>query len=622
MLRTIGIRGTTVLAALSTFALAAPANAQPAPRALATAVELVSVGPGGVYPNNQADDPAISGDGSAVAFSTHATNLGGGADPFQDVFVRDRGAATTTLVSVDDGGGPADGSSSSPSISQDGRRIAFLSTARDLVADDDSIGTGVYVRDLDTGDTELVSVATDGGGANGGSSGAAISADGEHVVFSSDATNLVPGDSNGFKDVFVRHLESGTTELVSISTTGGPSNHVSGYGAISADGRLVAFDSVASNISAGPHNFLISDIFVRDLDTDVTTLLTLDEAGNAADGDSHSARISGDGTRVAFTSFADDLAPTPPGDREVFVLDRGTGDIAVASATPDGGSGNDTTVLTLGALSHDGRYLAMDTDATDLVLCGTMPGAVVRDLQSGVTDYVLRRPDGSEGGGRSPTISADGTEVGLETGGGGFLPSPPLHSLAWVASDLEFGPHPLFSDVLDTHPFRCDIEWLVDHEIAAGFPDGTFVPTLPLSRQAMAAFLYRFAGEPAFDPPSTPTFPDVATDHAFFLEIEWLAAEGVTTGSADGTFGPTRSVQRQSMAAFLYRLAGEPDFDPPTTPTFPDLDTDDVFFLEIEWLASVGVAEGFDDETFRPTFVVSRQAMAAYLHRYADWQAP
>jgi hypothetical protein len=175
-----------------------------------------------------------------------------------------------------------------------------------------------------------------------------------------------------------------------------------------------------------------------------------------------------------------------------------------------------------------------------------------------------------------------------------------------------------FWDVGVHHQFCEDIEWAALEGVAGGFADNSFRPTNPISRQAMAAFLYRLAGEPDFDPPGTPTFSDVPLSHTFFAEIEWLVAEDITGGFPNGTFRPGATVTRQAMAAFLYRLSGEPDFDPPSTPSFSDVPTSHPFFTEIEWLVAEEVASGFDDDTFRPANTVTRQATAAFSHRLID----
>src|SRR5690606_30281424 len=123
-----------------------------------------------------------------------------------------------------------------------------------------------------------------------------------------------------------------------------------------------------------------------------------------------------------------------------------------------------------------------------------------------------------------------------------------------------------FSDVPPSHPFITEIEWLIDNGITQGYSDGTFRPSDPVTRQAMAAFLYRLAGSPVYEPPTVASFTDVQAPgdgdpgHTFFAEIEWLASTGVTTGWDDGTFRPNNSVSRQAMAAFMYRLAGSPSF--------------------------------------------------------------
>jgi subtilisin family serine protease len=173
-----------------------------------------------------------------------------------------------------------------------------------------------------------------------------------------------------------------------------------------------------------------------------------------------------------------------------------------------------------------------------------------------------------------------------------------------------------FSDVLADHPFCAEIAWLVAQGITEGFPNGTFGAALSISRQAIAAFLFRYVDPPGFVPPGTARFPDVPVGSTFFEEIEWLSSAGITGGFSDGTFRPGASVTRQAMAAFLYRLAGEPPFTPPLTPTFPDVPVGSSFFHEIEWLSTTGITGGFDDGTFRPASPVTRQAMAAFLFRF------
>jgi len=182
-----------------------------------------------------------------------------------------------------------------------------------------------------------------------------------------------------------------------------------------------------------------------------------------------------------------------------------------------------------------------------------------------------------------------------------------------------------FSDVAQGHPLRASIEWLALQGITTGFPDGTFRPSLTVTRDSMAAFLYRLAGRPAFTPPAVSPFADVATSHPFYLEITWLASRGITTGTprGDGTvlFKPTAPVARDAMAAFLYRFAGSPAFADPATSPFTDVGTGHPFYTEIAWLEHEGIATGSQlpggTFAFSPTGSVTREAMAAFLHRFS-----
>jgi hypothetical protein len=133
----------------------------------------------------------------------------------------------------------------------------------------------------------------------------------------------------------------------------------------------------------------------------------------------------------------------------------------------------------------------------------------------------------------------------------------------------------------------------------------------------MAAFIYRLAMEPPFDVASQPSFNDVGTNHPFFLEIEWMADTGIATGFDGDVYKPGSNVSRQAMAAFMYRVAGEPAFFP-AGPTFDDVSPAHPFYKEIGWMADEQISTGFDDDTYRPSIAVSRQAMAAFMLRLAE----
>jgi streptogramin lyase len=171
-------------------------------------------------------------------------------------------------------------------------------------------------------------------------------------------------------------------------------------------------------------------------------------------------------------------------------------------------------------------------------------------------------------------------------------------------------PGPRFVDMAATHPFCREVAWMDEQGISTGYPDRSFRPSDSVSRQAMSAFMYRLAGEPPFADPATPTFGDVSASNPFFTEIEWMASEGITTGtpaSPKPLYKPSSPVSRGAMAAFMHRLAGEPPFSPPASPSFSDVGGGHAFFLEVEWLASEEISTGYPDGTFRPGAAVTRQ---------------
>ena len=174
-----------------------------------------------------------------------------------------------------------------------------------------------------------------------------------------------------------------------------------------------------------------------------------------------------------------------------------------------------------------------------------------------------------------------------------------------------------YDDVSDDHTFHDEIAWVTDQGIATGWPDDTFRPTREVSRQAMVAFLYRVAGEPA-GPFGDPGFDDVDDAHPFFVEIAWAVESGVASGWPDDTFRSTRPVSRQATAAFMYRAAGEP-VGPIADPGFEDVDEEHPFYDEIAWLAAAEVTEGFPDGEFKSTRTTSRMAMSAFLMRFVAW---
>jgi Tol biopolymer transport system component len=313
--------------------------------------------------------PSISADGRYVTFYSHASNLvPGDTSNVPDVFVHNRQTGQTTRVSVASDGTQGNDGSWFPSISADGRYVAFLSRASNLVPGDiNRWWYDVFVHDRQTGQTTRVSVASDGTQGNGGSRWLppSISADGRYVAFSSDASNLVPGDTNAAPDVFVHDRQTGHTSRVSVASDGTQGNAGSVGHSISADGRYVAFASGASNLVPGDTNNY-TDVFVHDRQTGQTSRVSV--ASDGTQGNRYSSRpsISADGRYVAFISEASNLVP---GDTnaaiDIFIHDRQTGQTTRVSVASDGTQGNNHSDSP--SISAVGRYVAFHSDASNLV---------------------------------------------------------------------------------------------------------------------------------------------------------------------------------------------------------------------------------------------------------------
>jgi Tol biopolymer transport system component len=317
--------------------------------------------------NDQSAYGTISADGNLVAFASNASNfVAGDSNDRTDVFVRDRVAFTTECVSVTSSGVPGDAGSGDPAMTPDGLFVVFSSGADDLVSHDDNGFGDVFLRDRRTGWTSLVSVknGTSSGG-DGESSLPSISDDGLYVAFTSQADDLVGGDTNGVSDVFVRDRHLGTTERVSVDRSGAQADGEC-YGAvISSNGRWVAFSSYADNLVDGDTNG-DSDVFVHDRVTGKTERVSVDSSGRQIGADSFLGAMSASGQVVAFSSASADLVEDDTnGMVDVFLRDRRLGVTERVSLDADGGQGDALSMPT--ALSRDGHVVAFESFSTNLV---------------------------------------------------------------------------------------------------------------------------------------------------------------------------------------------------------------------------------------------------------------
>ena len=380
----------------------------------------VSVGPGGAQGSDGSWGPAISDDGRWVAFKSAASNLvAGDTNAADDIFVHDQQTGLTSRASVGLAGVQADGGSDRPAISADGRWVAFESWASNLVTGDTNGLADVFVRDLQTGTTTRVSVGSAGTQANSSSGRAAVSADGRWVAFESQASNLVSGDTNGTFDVFVHDQQTGMTMRASVGPAGAQGNGWSEFPSISGDGRFVAFDSAAGNLVAGDTNGTY-DVFVHDRQLATTTRVSVGLGGAQTTRSSLFPSISDDGRSVAYLSGATNLVVGDTnGWQDVFVYDGQSGTTTRVSVGPGGAQGNGDSLNP--AISADGRWVAFISLSSNLVVVDTNDAAdfdvFVHDRVTATTARVSVGPGGVEanrasGGG---TISADGRSVAFDS---------------------------------------------------------------------------------------------------------------------------------------------------------------------------------------------------------------
>ena len=319
-------------------------------------IERVNVATDGTDANDQSGACFISGDGRFVVFDSAASNLiASDLNNKWDIFVADRVSGTIERIVAD---------ANVSSISADGWRVAFQSSANNLVSGDINGMSDAFVYDRQTGQVILISVDSDGTQGDGDSYWPHISPAGDHVAFSSVSQNLVSGDTNSLADAFLHDMTLGTTERISISSGGTQGDNRSVAASISADGNIVVFNSNATNmISVGPAQ---DNIFVRDRAASSTVQISTAFGGGNADAASGGGSISADGRYVVFYSDASNLVAVDGNSRmDVFVHDRITGEMAIVSIAADGTQGNGSSGWA--SISADGRYIVFESDAINLV---------------------------------------------------------------------------------------------------------------------------------------------------------------------------------------------------------------------------------------------------------------
>lgn len=644
-------------------------------------IELISRSPGGEPGNNHSMYPEISGDGRYVAFCSMANDLvSGDTNGFMDVFVRDLQTDLTLLVSVSPTG-PTNEKSTDCAISADGRYVAFQSEATNLIEGETYGWPGIYLADLATPTPSVtaVSVSWEGNAPNGSSIRPSISSDGRYVAFRSQATDLLPGDTNGFADVFLRDVVTPSTSVVSVADlTGAQGNgDVAAGTAVTPDGRYVAFASYASNLVPGDANGKC-DVFVRDLVDGRTELVSISTAGaqgnEESGGGSWMLAISDDGRYVAFASLASNLVDGDTNEAwDVFVRDRVASTTTRVSVSTAGNEGNDDAGFYSVALSADGLTSAFDSYADNLVPLDTNggPDVFVRGAQlspqapilviNGDDDYTtspdvtlsidpgdypeLRfknededwtawEPAATE---RAWTLSAgdgvkrvyiqgrSGADLSVEHYDEIFLDATAPTDLSIV---IEGGAETSLSRVVTlTLTAAGATEMRLRNESEAWIEWEPFESTRDwkLSHDRgtkTVGFQCRDAfgntSPEVTDTIQLITFTDVPEAYWAFEEIMACVDAAVVAGYPDGSYRPQVPVGRDQMAVYIARsLAGGDEYVPtgPAEASFSDVPTDHWAFDYIEYSMAQNVVQGYPDGEYKPLLEVDRAQMAVYIAR-------
>ena len=382
------------------------------------ATRLASVRSNGDLANGDSSSASVSADGRYVAFESDATNLvQGDMNALGDVFVHDMVSGATVLVSVRSNGVVGDASSGGPFISANGRYVGFESDATNLVPGDTNGQADVFLHDMVTGKTSRVSVRSNGVQANGASREPSLSTNGQYIAFTSSATNLAGADTNGQGDVFVHGTATGRTIAASVNSQGVQANDYSSEPMLSGDGQHVVFESAATNLVGGDTNAMV-DVFLRDMITGKTKRASVSTAGAQANGFSREASVSADGRYVAFTSSATNLVGSDlNGTDDMFVRDMTSGRTRLVSVSTAGVQGDASSGE--GHISAGGGFVAFGSLASNLVGSDVngVSDVFVRDLVLKTTRLVSVSSTGVQGDGGSfdPSVTSDGAFVAFES---------------------------------------------------------------------------------------------------------------------------------------------------------------------------------------------------------------
>ena len=524
--------------------------------------------------------------------------------------------AALELISINSDEGQGNGISGNndlPSaVSEDGRYVMFISNATNLAPGDTGADNDVFVRDRTNGTTERVSVSSTGAQANSQVSRADMSGDGRYVIFLSDDDTLVPGDDHPGQDIFIRDRQAGTTQFA-LPGIGGTADF--GFGtdriAISGNGRYIAFHTYGA--LSKEDTVGVRDIYVYDRDTGAIDFIT--DNDSASRGHSFNPSISDDGRYVAYHSMADDLVIGDTNEHmDVFVFDRQTRLVERVSLTNSGGEPNNDSLEA--SISNDGRYVSYTSEASNLAPQDTDANQdiYVYDRETHFTQLVSVRSDetrptpNSEGSAsRDSRISGNGRYVTFQSD----LP-------------LDTADTNILTDIYVRDLATGATEWI--SRSGGGY---NYAPAINNSGQyiAFASTSDRMVSNDSNDKTDifladrTPTceinFSDVAAGSTFYPYIRCLACAGVLGGYGDNTFRPGENVTRGQLSKIVANAA---NFNEPVSgQSFTDVPPGSTFYPYIERMAKRGFIGGYPNGTFLPGAFATRGQIAKIVSNAAGY---
>lgn len=438
----VALAGLVVSSALTILAPASPASAA-APVAI---TGRASVLPGAVQAPSGGDstDARVNGSGQYVVFSSTARLVPEDTDNVKDVYRKDLLTDDLVRVNTTSTGNPASGSSTAGAVTYDGRYVAFWSWADNLVTGDTNGKADIFLRDLQKGTTERVSISTSeaqGTGASPTDQDGTIDLtnDARYIVFSSTAPNL-GADADTVSDVFLRDRTAGTTELISVNDAEQSTDADSFHPSISSNGRYIAFESAATNLVASDTNAAV-DAFVRDREGGFTYRVSLHDNDSQSPTGGFDPWIDDSGTNIVFASSSKLNSLDPNNQNDVYVRNRSTSSTTLASVGTDGwaaGLSQDPTI------SNDGLYVAYQSTSTK-AMAGSNSWETIysRRLSNGTMTRISSPTGGAVVGGASshPSLSYDGTVAAFDSKSSALVSNDTGYKDVFFRRWVTFGPY-------------------------------------------------------------------------------------------------------------------------------------------------------------------------------------